>query len=51
MVPIKPALADTPLFADDGGNRDHVVGIGGVPHAQQQPQTTDEREMGRAFLC
>ena len=44
-------LADTSLLADDGRNRHHVVGIGGVAHAQQQPQTTDEEKRAELFFA
>ena len=32
----KSGLADVPLFADDGGHRDHVIGIGGVAHSEDK---------------
>ena len=42
-------VADIALAADDGGYRDHVIGIGGVAHAKKKSQRNDG-EKGNHFI-
>jgi hypothetical protein len=34
-------VADLPVSRDDSGNGDYVVGIGGVPHTEEEAQRDD----------
>jgi hypothetical protein len=51
-VPQAPERADqrrsrrTPVAGHDGRHRDDMIGVGGVAHAEEEPQRRDRKEAG-----
>ena len=43
-------LQDGALAADDGGHRDYMIGIGGVAHAKQEPDSQNCETAGHDLL-